>query len=78
MPPPMAGALLLLLMQLVVEDILQSLLIHIAVKLCEISRELDVFRASLYAVLAVAAAGDAAFFHQGVQTRRSIELPERM
>ena len=65
-------------MQLMVEDVLQRLLIHIAVKLCEISRELDVLRAGLHAVLAVAAAGDAAFFHQGIEALGGIEFSQRM
>ena len=76
-PCQLTGACVLL-KQLVVEDILQSLFVYIAVELCEVSRQLDVLRAGLYAVLAVAAAGDTAFFHQGIQTLRSVEFSQRM
>jgi hypothetical protein len=76
-PCQVAGACVLL-RQLVVEDILQSLLVYIAVELGEIRRQLDVLRAGLYAVLAVATAGDTAFFHQGIQTLRSVEFSQRM
>lgn len=63
---------------LFVEDILQCLFIDIAIQLSEIRRQLDILRANLDTVLAVAAARDAALLHQGVQTLRRIELPERM
>ena len=63
---------------LVVEDIPQRLLVDIAVELCEVLRELDVFRACLLAVLTVAAARDAALAHEGFEARRGVELSERM
>ena len=62
----------------VIEDILQGLLVDIAVELCEIRRQLDVLRASFDTVLAVAATRDAALLHQCVQALRSVELSERM
>ena len=55
----------------VIEDILQGLLVDIAVELCEIRRQLDVLRASFDTVLAVAAARDAALLLQSVQAQSS-------
>ena len=61
-----------------VEDIFQRLLVDIAVELCEIRRELDLFRAGLDAVLAVAAARNAALFHQCVQAHFLVVGAERI
>ena len=61
-----------------VEHIAQCLLVDLAVQLCEMLRELDALRADALAVLAVAAARDAALLHQRVETLRRVELSERM
>ena len=61
-----------------VEHIAQCLLVDLAVQLCKMLRELDALRADALAVLAVAAARDAALLHQRIETLRRIELSERM
>ena len=63
---------------LVVKDIPQRLLVDVAVELCEVLRELDLLRAGLLTVLAVAAARDAALAHEGFEALRLVELSERM
>ena len=64
--------------KLVVEHIAQCLLVDLAVQLCKMLRELDALRADALAVLAVAAARDAALLHQRIEALRRIELSERM
>ena len=61
-----------------IEHIAQCLLVDLAIELCKMLRELDALRADTLTVLAVAAARDAALFHQRVETLRSVELSERM
>ena len=61
-----------------VKHIAQCLLVNLAVELGEMLRELDALRAYTLTVLAVAAARDAALFHQRIETLRRIELSERM
>ena len=63
---------------LLIENVLQGLLVHIAVQLSQVSGQLDVLRANLYAVLGVTAAGDAAFAHKCVKTLLLVELSQWM
>lgn len=63
---------------LVVKNVLDSLDVHVPVELGEVGRQLDVFRAGADAVLAVAAAGDAAFLHQCLQAFRLVVLAKRV
>ena len=76
-PAPKIGAGAYLF-SLLVEYVLQCLFVDIAVQLSEVGGQLDVLRADLYAVLAVAAAGDAAFAHQSIQAFFLVELSEGM
>ena len=64
--------------RLVVEHIAQCLLVDLAVQLCKMLRELDALRADAFAVLAVAAARDAALLHQRIEALRRVKLSERM
>ena len=61
-----------------VENIFERLLIDVAVELGEVRRELDRLRADFDAVLGISAAGDAAFFHERVETFGRVELSERV
>ena len=76
-PAPKIGAGAYLF-SLLVEYVLQCLFVDIAVQLSEVGGQLDVLRADLNAVLAVAAAGDAAFAHQSIQAFFLVELSEGM
>ena len=60
----------------VVEDIFQSLNVHVAIELREISRELNCFRADFDAVLTVATTCNAALLHESVQTFGRVEFAE--
>ena len=64
--------------ELMVEHVAQRLLVDLAVQLSKMLRQLNAFRTDALAVLTVAAARDAALFHQCIETFRCIELSERM
>ena len=64
--------------KLIIKDVFKRLNIYITIELCEVSGELDGLRADLYAVLRIAATGDAAFLHEGVESLRCIELSKRV
>ena len=63
---------------LMVEHIAQCLLVDLAVQLGKMLRKLDALWADALAVLTVAAARDAALFHQRVEALRCIELSKRV
>ena len=62
------------MLSLVVEDIFQGLNVHVAIELREVSRELNRLWADFDAVLTVAATGNAALFHERIQTFGRVEL----
>jgi hypothetical protein len=64
--------------QLLIENVLKSLLIYIAVQLCKISSQLNVLRTNLYAVLGVTAAGNTALAHKSLKTLLLVELSKWM
>ena len=76
--PTFAIVPIIFCLKLIVEDIFQSLDIHVAIKLREISRKLNGLRTNFNAVLTVAATGNAALFHERIQTFGSVEFPKRM